>query len=60
MSHPPPSEELALVLIDEQLTRAGWYVCDRKDINLVNHRGNAVREVIVKLDHSQFETKDEK
>ena len=60
MSYPPPSEELSRVLIDEQLTRAGWYVCDRKDINLVNHQGNAVREVIVKLDHSQFETKDEK
>jgi type I restriction enzyme R subunit len=53
-------EEQARVLIDEQLTRAGWYVCDRKDINVVNHQGNAVREVSVKLDHSRFETKDEK
>ena len=44
-------EEQARVLIDQQLTRAGWYVCDRKDIDLVNHLGNAVREVIMKDNH---------
>ena len=60
MSPASTPEEQARVLIDEQLTRAGWYVCDRKDMDLVNHQGNAVREVIMKPDHSQFETKDEK
>ena len=46
-------EEQARVLIDEQLTRAGWHVCDRADIDLVNHYGNAVREVIMKPDHGR-------
>ena len=36
-------EERARVLIDEQLTQAGWVVQDRKDIDLVNHVGVAVR-----------------
>jgi type I restriction enzyme R subunit len=44
-------EEQARVDVDEQLTKAGWYVCDRKDIDMVNHQGNAVREVIMKADH---------
>ena len=42
MNPPLLPEEQARVLIDEQLTRAGWFVCDRKDIDLVNHQGNAV------------------
>jgi len=46
-------EQQARVLIDEQLTRAGWYVCDRKDIDLVNRVGNAVREVNMKTDHGR-------
>lgn len=46
-------EQEARVLIDELLTRAGWFVCDRKDIDLVNHRGNAVREVIMAADHGR-------
>jgi type I restriction enzyme R subunit len=50
---PLKPEEQARVLIDEQLTRAGWNVCDRKDIDLVNHQGNAVREVIMKTDHGR-------
>ena len=41
-------EERARVLIDEQLTQAGWAVQDRKDIDLVNHVGVAVREAILK------------
>jgi type I restriction enzyme R subunit len=41
-------EERARVLIDEQLTRAGWVVQDRKDIDLVNHVGVAVRETLLK------------
>jgi type I restriction enzyme R subunit len=53
MSNNLRPEERARVLIDEQLRRAGWHVCDRKDIDLVNHRGNAVREVIMKKDHGR-------
>jgi hypothetical protein len=41
-------EERARVLIDEQLAQAGWVVQDRKDIDLVNHVGVAVRETILK------------
>jgi type I restriction enzyme R subunit len=40
-------EERARVLIDEQLTRAGWVVQDRSQIDLVSHIGVAVREVIL-------------
>ncbi len=53
MSGPQKPEEQARVLIDEQLTRAGWHVCDRKDIDLVNHQGNAVREVIMDAGHGR-------
>lgn len=38
-------EQRARVVIDGQLTEAGWFVCDRKDMDLVNHVGVAVREV---------------
>jgi len=41
-------EERARVLIDEQLTHAGWAVQDRREIDLVNHVGVAVRETILK------------
>lgn len=41
------AEESARVLIDKQLTQAGWVVQDRKDIDLVNHVGVAVREVFM-------------
>jgi type I restriction enzyme R subunit len=40
-------EEQARVLIDEQLVAAGWVVQDREAIDLVNHVGVAVREVIM-------------
>ena len=40
-------EERARVLIDEQLRNAGWSVQDRKEIDLVNHPGVAVREIIM-------------
>jgi type I restriction enzyme, R subunit len=40
-------EERARVLIDEQLVAAGWVVQDREAIDLVNHLGVAVREVIM-------------
>jgi hypothetical protein len=38
-------EAQARVLIDERLRAAGWHVCDRSQIDLVNHVGVAVREV---------------
>ena len=41
------AEESARVLIDQQLIQAGWVVQDRKDIDLVNHVGVAVREVFM-------------
>jgi len=44
-------EAQARVLIDEQLTRAGWHVCDRNQIDLVNHVGVAVREVPMASGH---------
>lgn len=40
-------EERARILIDEQLKQAGWVVQDREAIDLVNHVGVAVREVIM-------------
>lgn len=46
-------EERARDLIDEQLTQAGWFVCDRKDIDLFNHQGVAVREVIMATEHGR-------
>ena len=41
-------EERARILIDEQLAQAGWSVQDRKEIDLVNHMGVAVRETILR------------
>jgi type I restriction enzyme R subunit len=38
-------EAQARVLIDERLRAAGWHVCDRSQIDLVNHVSVAVREV---------------
>ncbi len=40
-------EERARVLIDEQLKNSGWSVQDRREIDLVNHVGVAVRETIL-------------
>lgn len=39
-----PAEAQARRQIDDQETYAGWYVCDRRGLDLVNHRGVAVRE----------------
>ena len=38
-------EQRARQVIDGQLTEAGWFVCDRSGMDLVNHAGVAVREV---------------
>ena len=55
MNGPLKPEDRARVLIDEQLERAGWHVCDRKDMDLVNHQGVAVREVVMKTDHGRVD-----
>jgi len=47
------AEQRARVLIDQQLTGAGWAVVDRKDLNLFTPRGSAVREAIVKPGHGR-------
>jgi type I restriction enzyme R subunit len=48
-------EERARFLIDEQLTRASWFVCDRRDIDLINHQGVAVREVVMNIEHGRVD-----
>ena len=53
MSPNEKPEEKARVLIDLQLLQAGWHVCDRNEIDLVNHVGNAVREVIMDKGHGR-------
>jgi type I restriction enzyme R subunit len=53
MTPPLLPEEQARVLIDKQLTQAGWHVCDRQDIDLVNQYGNAVREVVMDVGHGR-------
>lgn len=49
------AEQRARVLIDRQLTAAGWSVQDRKDLNLVAHRGVACREVVMKAGHGRVD-----
>jgi|688.fasta_scaffold1653420_1 hypothetical protein len=41
MNQPLKPVEQARVLIDEQLTRAGWFVCIRKDIALIDTRAGS-------------------
>lgn len=53
MTPPLKPEEQARALIDEQLARAGWFVCDRRDIDLVSNVGVAVREVIMDAEHGR-------
>ncbi len=47
------AEQRARVLIDRQLTDAGWSVQDKKDLNLVHHEGVACREVVMKSGHGR-------
>jgi type I restriction enzyme, R subunit len=47
------AEQRARVLIDRQLTDAGWVVQDRKDLNLFADQGVAVREVIMARGHGR-------
>ena len=47
------AEQRARVLIDDQLTQAGWSVQDRQALNLVHHDGVAVREAIMAAGHGR-------
>lgn len=47
------AEQRARVLIDRQLTGAGWSVQGRKDLNLFAGHGVAVRETIMKAGHGR-------
>ncbi|AGP65770.1 type III restriction enzyme, res subunit [Mycobacterium intracellulare subsp. yongonense 05-1390] len=50
-----PAETRARVHIDQQLTRAGWQVQDKKDLNLFAGQGVAVREVVMKPGHGRVD-----
>jgi type I restriction enzyme R subunit len=47
------AEQRARVLIDRQLSEAGWVVQDRRDLNLFASQGVAVREVIMARGHGR-------
>ncbi len=47
------AEQRARVLIDRQLTDAGWSVQNRSDLNLFTRQGVAVREVIMAAGHGR-------
>jgi type I restriction enzyme, R subunit len=47
------AEQRARVLIDRQLTDAGWVVQDKQDLNLFAAQGVAVREVIMAKGHGR-------
>jgi type I restriction enzyme R subunit len=47
------AEQRARVLIDRQLTEAGWVVQDKKDLNLFAGQGVAVREVVMAKGHGR-------
>jgi len=47
------AEQRARVLIDRQLTEAGWCVQSRSDLNLFAGDGVAVREVIMTSGHGR-------
>ncbi|MEZ0166993.1 DEAD/DEAH box helicase family protein [Kineococcus sp. LSe6-4] len=49
------AEARARVIIDGQLTAAGWHVQDRKDVNLWAGTGVAVREMIMKQGHGRVD-----
>src|SRR5687767_7416029 len=49
------AEQRARLLIDAQLTRAGWGVQDKKDLNLFAGPGVAVREVVMKPGHGRVD-----
>src|SRR3954454_10997279 len=52
-SPPPAAERRARVLIDSQLSTAGWRVQDRAAMNLFAGPGVAVRETIMAKGHGR-------
>ena len=48
-------EQRARVLIDAQLTAAGWHVCDVAALDLIHHPDSAVREVRMQAGHGQVD-----
>lgn len=49
------AEQRARLLIDRQLTAAGWAVQDKKDLNLFGAQGVAVREIVMKSGHGRVD-----
>lgn len=49
------AEQRARVLIDRQLSDAGWSVQDKKSLNLIAHQGVACREVVMKSGHGRVD-----
>lgn len=49
----PAAEQRARVIIDRQLTDAGWSVQDKKSLNLFAAQGVACREVVMKAGHGR-------
>jgi type I restriction enzyme R subunit len=49
------AEQRARLLIDAQLTAAGWVVQDRREMNLFAARGVAVREVVMAAGHGRVD-----
>jgi type I restriction enzyme R subunit len=49
------AEQRARVLIDSQLTAAGWQVQDRRELNLFAAQGVAVREVVMAPGHGRVD-----
>jgi len=47
------AEQRARVLIDRQLTDAGWVVQDRRALNLFAGQGVAIREVVMAKGHGR-------
>jgi type I restriction enzyme, R subunit len=54
-AHRLAAEQRARVLIDRQLTAAGWTVQDKKDLNLFAAQGVAVREIVMKSGHGRVD-----
>ena len=49
------AEARARVLIDQQLSQAGWQVQDKRDLNLFAGQGIAVREMVMKAGHGRVD-----
>ena len=49
------AEARARVLIDQQLSQAGWQVQDKRDLNLFARQGIAVREMVMKAGHGRVD-----